>query len=229
MRKLLYRTKKGQVWIESVTYTLVVLALIGAVLFFVKPKLEEMQDKAVIDQTYDMLNYLDQNMNDAGQGAQGNVRTPEFTMKRGKIEIYFEDNTIIFTIDKVRIEYSEPGRNVKVGDVNILTIDRGKYNTIKMSIDYNNKYDLENDVGTEDKITITKASTLQKLSFKNYGKDAAIQSSTQCNPDPCVEDTILYTRIYCADTGTSDEAVENPNDDYCFTQDTRPNMKVKVI
>src|SRR3989344_9647837 len=145
MRKSIFRNGKGQVWVESVTYTLIVLALIGAVLAFVKPKLEELQDKAIIDQTYDLLNYLDENMIDAGDGAQGNVRTPEFTMKRGQIDIYLLTNSIEFTIENVRSEYSEPGQNVKIGNVNILTIDRGKYNSVKMSIDYNNRYDLEGD------------------------------------------------------------------------------------
>ena len=37
--------KRGQVWVETVIYTLIALALIGTVLAFVKPKVEEMQDK----------------------------------------------------------------------------------------------------------------------------------------------------------------------------------------
>ena len=39
--------KKAQVWIETVIYTLIALALIGTVLAFVKPKIQEIQDKIV--------------------------------------------------------------------------------------------------------------------------------------------------------------------------------------
>jgi len=41
--------KKGQVWIETVTYTLIAFVLIGLILAFVKPKIDELQDKALID------------------------------------------------------------------------------------------------------------------------------------------------------------------------------------
>ena len=45
------RKKLGQVWIETVIYTMIAFVLIAAVLAFVKPKIEEMQDRTLIDQT----------------------------------------------------------------------------------------------------------------------------------------------------------------------------------
>ena len=52
-RKLL--NTKGQIWIETVIYTLIIFVMIGLVLSFAKPKIEEMQDKAIIEQSIAMM------------------------------------------------------------------------------------------------------------------------------------------------------------------------------
>ena len=48
--------KKAQVWIETVTYTMIALVMIGLVLAFAKPKIEELQDKTIIEQSIKILN-----------------------------------------------------------------------------------------------------------------------------------------------------------------------------
>ncbi len=220
MKRKISNKSRGQVWIESVTYTLIVLALIGAVLYFVKPKLEDMQDKAVLDQTIELMNYLDDNMNDASQGAQGNVRTPEFTLKKGEIVFDFVGNNVSFIMDNVRTDYSEPGREILVGRVYIKTINRGKLNTVTLTIDYNNETNLYPETGTDGGfLTVTRSSTLQKLSFKNSGKTSFSDSSVVCpvSPDKC-EDDFIHTRDYC-----------NTDSNRCVYQDTRPIMKIKII
>ena len=47
--------KNGQVWVETVIYTLIAFSLIAAVLAFVKPKIDELQDKAIIEQSIGMI------------------------------------------------------------------------------------------------------------------------------------------------------------------------------
>ena len=42
------RGVNGQVWVETVTYTLIAIVMIGLVLSFAKPKIEELQDKTII-------------------------------------------------------------------------------------------------------------------------------------------------------------------------------------
>ena len=42
---------KGQIWVETMVYTLIAFALIGIVLMFVKPKIEEIQDTSIIEQS----------------------------------------------------------------------------------------------------------------------------------------------------------------------------------
>ena len=50
---------RGQVWVETVTYTLIALVLIGLVLSFTKPKIEELQDRTLIEQSIQVLKELD--------------------------------------------------------------------------------------------------------------------------------------------------------------------------
>ena len=42
---------KAQIWIETVIYTLIAFVILGAVLGFAKPKIEELQDKSIIEQS----------------------------------------------------------------------------------------------------------------------------------------------------------------------------------
>ena len=57
MRQVI-NSKHGQVWVETVIYTLIAFALIGTVLTFVKPKIEEMQDSAIISQRNNSFIYI---------------------------------------------------------------------------------------------------------------------------------------------------------------------------
>ena len=59
------RNKKGQVWIETVLYTLIGISLIGLVLAFVTPKINEAKDRAVVEQTINSLSTFDEKMNAA--------------------------------------------------------------------------------------------------------------------------------------------------------------------
>ena len=81
------RSKKAQVWIETVIYTLIALVLIGAVLAFVKPKLQELQDKAIIDQTVQVMEGIDAKIHSVVQGGAGNKRIIELQLKKGAIKI----------------------------------------------------------------------------------------------------------------------------------------------
>ena len=55
--------KKGQIWIETVLYTLIGLSLIGLVLAFVTPKINEARDNLVIEQTKDVMKIFDDKIN----------------------------------------------------------------------------------------------------------------------------------------------------------------------
>ena len=42
---------KGQIWVETVLYTLIALALIGITLAFVMPKINESKNNLIVEQT----------------------------------------------------------------------------------------------------------------------------------------------------------------------------------
>ena len=51
--------KKGQVWIETVVYTLIGLSIIAIILTMAMPQIDKMKDKSVVEQTATALNELD--------------------------------------------------------------------------------------------------------------------------------------------------------------------------
>ena len=50
LRSLAINQKRAQVWVETVTYTLIGLTIIGLLIAGIKPKIEESRDKSIINQ-----------------------------------------------------------------------------------------------------------------------------------------------------------------------------------
>ena len=126
------RRKNGQVWIESVLYTLIGLALIALVLAFITPKINEAKDRLVIEQTISSLNELDARMNIR----PGNIRHIDFTMKRGELYINGTGDKIIFMLDNVKAPYSEPGIPSNIGRIKVLTEKMQKGYSVFLTLDY---------------------------------------------------------------------------------------------
>jgi len=66
------KQKRGQVWVETVIYTLIAFVMIGLVLAYAKPKIEELQDKALIEQSIEMMKDIDSTI--LRMGGAGNQR-----------------------------------------------------------------------------------------------------------------------------------------------------------
>ena len=111
--------KRGQVWIETVLYTLVGLALIGTILGLAKPKIDSYKDKAVIEQTLESMNLIDEKITSVMR-APDNVRIVDLKISKGEFQVLTEEDIITWTIDS-KFQYSERGEEVKFGDVRILT------------------------------------------------------------------------------------------------------------
>ena len=164
MRRL---NKKAQVWIETVIYTLIAFILIGAVLTFAKPKIEELQDKAVIDQSIGLMKDLDSTILEIVQGGSGNKRVLETAIKKGMLTVNGVEDKIIFEIDS-RYVYSEPGKNIEDGNIIIRTEKSGDISIVTLSRIYED-YNLTFNGGDENKI-ISKAATPYKIAVWNRGK-----------------------------------------------------------
>src|SRR3989344_1943069 len=134
-------SKNGQVWIETVIYTLVAIALIGLVLAFATPKINKDKDKAVVEQTIDSLNKFDSKIQDS-LGTPGNRRVVDFTMKRGELYIVSEDNKIVFVLNDLSEPYSEPGIDVEIGRIVARSAKGQKYSSINLTLSYDSLADI---------------------------------------------------------------------------------------
>lgn len=124
----------GQIWIETVIYTLILMVLIGLTLSYVNPKIEGFKDKTAIEKTFNFLKSIDNTINEV-KSVPGNKRITSVTISNGKIEIDGENDKITFEIDS-RYEYSEPGESFTESGFNITTIAQGKTNKVTIEKNY---------------------------------------------------------------------------------------------
>ena len=157
--------RRGQVWIETVLYTLIGIALIGVVLAFVTPKINQQKDNLLIQQTIQSLDSIDQKISAVLQ-APGNSRQIQFSMKRGSFYINSTEDSLIFIIDDLSKPYSEPGVEIPIGRINLLTQeDQNSYSVI-LKINYNEdiRYNLEEENQKLDPVAIP-----YRISISNEG------------------------------------------------------------
>jgi len=129
--------KKGQVWIETVLYTIIWLALIGMVLAFTYPKINEMQEKALIEQTISSLQSLDNIITLVNERGPGNVKSYYFSMKKGEMLINASGDKIVFTLGGLKSSYSQPGIEISEGTIYINNTKGQKSYTLQLELRYN--------------------------------------------------------------------------------------------
>lgn len=162
------KNRRGQIWVETIIYTLIAFALIGLVLAFVKPKIEEIQDKGIIKQSISVLEDIDLIIKTLGD--PGNQRVVNLGISKGIFNIDGENNKLFFEIES-RYVYSEPGKNVTIRNIIVLTEKRGKINDVTLTRDYEGEYDITYQ-NTDELKKIGKTSTSYTLLIANKGEDA---------------------------------------------------------
>ncbi len=157
---------KGQIWVETVLYTLIAFVLIGLVIAFAKPKIEESQDRAVIEQSIKVLDEVGQVIKNIG--GPGNQRIIIIKIGKGALNIDGENDTLFFDIESKYV-YSEYGEKISIGDISAFTEKKGGTNKITLienySANYNLFYNNKNETGK-----ITKSQTPYKLFIANTGE-----------------------------------------------------------
>lgn len=164
------KSKVGQVWIETVLYTLIGLSLIGIILAIVLPKISEAKDRIVIEQTMESLNVLDEKINDVIDRGPGNVRIiPEFKIKRGSLYIDGLNDKIVFKLDELKKPYSEPNVQVQSGKFKVFSEEKKKGdNNLTITLEYSGKIDLAYETSNKEK-KLSAAGIPYKLSIENLG------------------------------------------------------------
>jgi type II secretory pathway pseudopilin PulG len=159
--------KGGQVWVETVIYTLIGLTIMGLVLAVALPKINAKKDEVLINQAIQAMGDIDNKVY-LVQGAALNRRTVDLDIGKGKVIIDVGENTISWVIDS-RFKYSEPGFPSTMGNMIILTEETDPW-TVTMTIHY--AVDIR---FGEDMVTGTKelgsAPTPYKLMVENAGND----------------------------------------------------------
>ncbi|MFH1307334.1 MAG: hypothetical protein ABIH72_00600 [archaeon] len=158
---------KGQVWVETVIYTLIGLTIIGILLTIVTPKINETRDKAVVEQSVEVLNFIDAKINDIKYVA-GNSRNLQLSIKSGLIIIDSQNDTIEFILKGSNYKYSEPGIIIEEGKVKVLSVESGKKYDIYLDLNYSRKFNITYD-GIDDIRTIPKAGVSYDLILSNEG------------------------------------------------------------
>jgi type II secretory pathway pseudopilin PulG len=159
--------KKGQVWVETVIYTLIGLAIIGLVMAAALPKINQKKDEIAIDQSIEALSNIDDKIYEV-QRAAGNKRVIDLTIKKGSLIIDMEQNTISWVIGS-SFEYSEEGLSVPLGRINVTTTTGNPWEVeLKMGYSMDIRYN-DNNLGTKQ---FDPAPTPYKLVIENDGKNS---------------------------------------------------------
>ncbi|MEN7982295.1 MAG: hypothetical protein ABFQ65_02520 [Nanoarchaeota archaeon] len=163
------QNKKAQIWVETVIYTLIAFVLIGTVLAFVRPKIEEFQDKVIIEQTLTAFEDINTMILSIVQGGAGNKRIIEMGLKKGILKIEGTTDKLVFEIES-RYAYGEDKQNITVGNIITLTENKGKLNLVTLTLDYSERYDITYQNESMLKL-INKAATPYKIAISNNGKE----------------------------------------------------------
>lgn len=158
--------KRGQVWIETVTYTLVAFVLIGLVLSFAQPKIESLQDQAVIDQSFTILKQIDLKINEVDDFGVGNKRKLLIEIRKGAIDINATNDSITFGING-KFMYSQPGQPYSENGFDILTTEFGRDFFVSIGKTYENINITYN--GEEVSKTLPRSASAYTLFITNNG------------------------------------------------------------
>jgi hypothetical protein len=162
------KKKRGQVWIETVIYTLIAFILIAAVLAFVRPKIQEMQDQAIIKQSIALIKDIDNLISSVSNGPAGNKRLIELNINQGILKIDGLNDMLIFEI-LTAATYSEPGVNITDGNILVRTDKLGDENKVTLERKYDSlKYNITNS-GKDEIKSLSKGTTAYKLFISNLG------------------------------------------------------------
>lgn len=160
------KPKHSQIWVETVIYTVIGLAIIGIVLSVATPSINQYKDKIVIEQTIEALNNFNNKVLEAKEGV-GSRRFVELGIKRGKLTINSQENKIVYVLEESVLEYSEVGAEVQDGDIKIKTEKKGKKYNINLILAYSDINITYN--GADKEKTLNVAPTPYKLFIENKG------------------------------------------------------------
>ncbi len=158
--------KRGQIWVETVIYTLIGLAIIGLVLAGALPKINEKKDEMMIGRSIEALGNIDDKIYEV-QRAAGNRRVVNLDIKSGVFVINPAENSISWVLDS-SFAYSEIDKTVPFGNMNVTTTKNGDYE-VELKLGYNLDLRYDGDDVREKQFNV--APTSYRLVIENTGKN----------------------------------------------------------
>ena len=166
--------KKAIVWVSTVLYILIGMAIIGVLLAVIKPKVAEMKDSLSIDQTVESLNKFDEIMSRTRQ-ATGTRLSYELSLSRGDLQLNAQGENITWIIRDSAYRYSQEGVPIKLGNIEILTEKKGQFWQVTLTRDYSNS-NLDIIFSGAD---IDKVLTASKIPYKIFLENEGIVNNKQ--------------------------------------------------
>ncbi len=163
--------KSGQLWVETVIYTLIAFVLISAVLAIAQPKIRELQDKTFIEQSLGIMKDVNNIFLALAQGGTGNKRLIELGINKGDLKIDPATDSLTFEMESSYL-YSEPDKDISDGEIIIHTRERGDGYVVNMTQDYSDMYNITYQ-GKEELKDFGQSSAPYRLFISNKGKDTA--------------------------------------------------------
>jgi hypothetical protein len=164
----LFRKNNGQVWIETVIYTLIGLLMIGLVLSYAKPAIEEAQDNAILKQSTQMLEKIDSQI--LTIGPPGSQKEMSVLINKGELKIDGTEGNekIVFQMDS-KYYFSEENKNVSIGRINSSTQIINDINLVTLTLEYGTNYNITID-GIDKIKTLSKSPNPYKIFIVNNGR-----------------------------------------------------------
>ena len=157
---------KGQVWVETVIYTLIGLAIIGLVLAAALPKINMKKDEIMIEQSIEALGNIDNKIYEVLK-ATGNRRVINLEIRKGVLIIDMGEDTISWILDS-SFPYSEIDMPVSIGRMNVTTT-KGKPWKVELKLGYDMDIRYNNEVSGTKQLDV--APTPYKFTIENDGKN----------------------------------------------------------
>ncbi len=171
LMKIISKKKFGQVWVETVIYTLIGLLMVALVLYYAKPTIEKVQDQSILQQSFQMLGQVDSTI--LGVRSSSEQKNLKIWIKKGQLQIDGREGEekIIFEMES-KYQYSGEGVNSSEGGINYTTVKKNDLNLVTLMLDYNGRYNLTID-GVDKLRTLSQAPTPYSFLIKNNGKNPA--------------------------------------------------------
>lgn len=163
MRCLLFTKNKGQVWVETVIYTLVGLSILGVLLVAVRPRIEKMRDESLIEQAIESLLIINGKIFETS-GTKGTVIRLDLKVGKGEFVIDGINDKIYWSVPS-SLQYSEESVPIQVGIVNVLTTSSDPW-LVELEISY--KFDIKFS-GQDIKKSFSEGATFYRIAIENEG------------------------------------------------------------